>query len=147
MSLKDVELRDKKKVFNEILTKHGQFAPVKPYFAKLKEDDLKDLSPPTPDELNTFHQTVLKKYPPPEKPRERAGGVSGQRPGLSAPQSATDDLKYTIEFRSDQEKTNLVEAIKRQWGQCSVDVFAAEQVGAVSEKMEKRVGRIAVDYD
>lgn len=74
--------------------------------------------------------------------------MSGQRPGLvpPAPQPAT-DLKYTIEFKSDQEKNNLVEAIKRQWGQCSVDVFAAEQVGAVSEKLEKRVGRIAVDYD
>jgi hypothetical protein len=147
MSLKNVELRDKRKVFNEILTKHGQFVPVKPYFAQLKEDYLKDFSPPTLDELNTFHETVLKKYPPPDKPRERSGGVSGQRPGLSAPQPATDDLKYTIEFKSDQEKNNLVEAIKRQWGKCSVDVFAAEQVGAASEKIERRVGRIAVDYD
>jgi hypothetical protein len=141
MSLKNSELRDKKKVFNEILTKHGQWGPVKPYFGKLKEGDLKDFSPPTIDELNKFHETVLKKYPP--KPRERSGGVSGQPPVISG--NVSDNLKYTIEFKSG-EKNTLVEAIKNH-EECSVDVFAAEEVAAQSESMQKRVGRIAVDED
>jgi hypothetical protein len=143
MSLKDFELRDKTKVFNEIRTKHGQ-GPYKASFGKLKEGDLRDLSAPSQAELDQLHETVLKKYPPPEKPRERSGGVSGQRPDVSGPQPAT-DLKYTIEFENDQEKNKLVEALKSQYGECSVDVFAAEEVGAVAVKMSRPIGRIERD--
>jgi hypothetical protein len=140
MSLKKAQLGVKKTVFNEMFAKHSQHPLVKPHFGKLQEGDLKGFSAPTQSELDELHQTVVKQFPP---KRERSDAVSG-RGNVNPSQPATEST-YTIAFENDEEMFKLRDVLKQGHGECSVDVFAAEEVGAVAVKMSRPIGRIERD--